>query len=511
MKISAKPETQPHLDPIRSAKRYCSYTLLVIEKPQKTTNNWLPNILKRYATEYNAYNVVAMFQYLNQTIELATYLPFTNEMIRLPVTAFTQDELFRDKVNDFHGKPFNVAIFPEEVRAVRDTWEQFHHGTDFEMAKILAADLNATLQLHGPPDNEEYGNPVSQTNGTGTLGQVMRGEVDISINSRFLRLDLFQNINLVEATIPIGRDDMCVLVPVLSYRSNFEHLIHSMDAWSWILIFVIIFPIRNFIRFAAQSRDPNYLHFSYIDTVRSYLNQMISMRRLPQSMALRFVVVAWLIYCFVMMNIFQCCFTSTFTVKWLQNPIEIRSIKDLTGSNVRVMAAIDYDRLIRKYFNETDDNIQDKLLMKMRSVNWTVYNRHLNDNDTSYAYANKNHLTNYYANLKHQNGIQLFHGMSECLIPFLCCYIVPFGSPLLDRINVIIVRLLHSGIFQYWEKQANAESIQKHFIRFNNEPEPIRIENLAFAFYILFGGLLIAFLRLMYELRDFNYNRKCIF
>lgn len=536
VKISVKPEIHSYSNTIRHRfeKRNCNYFLLVFETPQKPNEtDWLKTLLKRYAQQYRLYNVVVLYQLEKDILQLATYLPYTNAMMSLPVTAFLQEELFFDKVTNFYGKPLRVAIFPEKTRAMINSNGLFYRGTDFEMARLFANDLNASLEFHLPPDGDEYGNPITATNGSGSLGQIMRNEVDLSINSRFLRLDLFRNNNIAEATMAIGRDDMCVLIPVLGYRSAFYNFIHLFDVWVWIFIFGIIFPVTYIIRLSTQfnftepmimnrdrgarGKDENaglveksFQRFSYIDTIRGYLNQMIRLRSEQQTLTLRLIVVTWLIYCCIMTSVFQCYFTSMFTVNWMQTFIGIRNIKDLTESNYRIMAAVDYDGLIRRYFNGTteDDILRKKILMKMRPVNWTTYNYYLAKNDISFVYANKMHLTNYYASVKHKNGNQIFYSMRECLIPFLVCYIVPFGSPILNRINVVIGRLQNAGIFQYLDKQVNAVSIEKHFIRFKSTPEALRLENVLYAFYFLFLGFCFAFGCLVFEIRRFNRQNR---
>lgn len=184
--------------------------LVVYEQPLETTS-WAEGLVRKYAVDCHIYNMVTLFWLNDSTVHKFTYSPFEERAIRLPDDAFSFQELFSDKASDFQQKPLKVSLFPEEVRAVKQG-NVIVSGPDFDMAKLLANKLNATLQLFLPPDTEEYGNPTSPNNASGSLGQVVREEVDMSLNSRFLRLDLFQNNNIAEPTKSIGRDDMCVLV-----------------------------------------------------------------------------------------------------------------------------------------------------------------------------------------------------------------------------------------------------------------------------------------------------------
>lgn len=509
IQFTGEPNLKRHL----SKGPQCTQILFVIEKPVEITdnnnnNNWLVPFIVQYANTFHFYNIVIMYQFLNQTVRLSAYLPNTRQILTYPDRHHSFKDLFIYKANNLNGGPFRVAIFPEEVRAITNSSNIFTHGSDFEMAKVLATQLNGSLQFYRPFDHHEYGNPISAANGTGTLGSVMRGEVDISINSRLLQYDFFQNLDIVETTVTLDRDDMCVLIPINGRSSTFSHLIHSLDAWSWSLAFIGIFLFRNFVRFTEQWRntitDNKYRNFSYIDTIQTNLNQMFTIRKLPESMSLRFAVISWILYCFFMTNIYQCCITSAFTMKWIHRQNDIKSMQDLAESNYRILVPNEYEPLIRQNLNYTDGHgieIKRKLLAKILAVSWTKYKAHLNRNDISFVYANRLHLTKYYAKTKLKNGMPIFHSLTW--IPFYACYIVPIGSPLHNRINKIIVKLLIADIYQHWDKQANSDPIRvQTYLHSKNEPKPLRIENIAFNFYFLIIGFFIAFIRLLFEIRS---------
>lgn len=508
MKFTAEPNLKRHI----SEGPNCTQILFVIEKPVETTDNWLVPFILRYANYFHFYNFVVMYQFLNQTVHLSAYLPHKKLIFTYPDNINSFKDLFTYKGSNLNGGPFRVAIFPEEVRAVTNSSNVFTHGSDFEMAKVLAKQLNGSLQLYRPLDHHEYGNSISDANGTGALGQVMRGEVDISINSRILQYDFFQSIDIVETTVALDRDDMCVLVPINGPPSTFSHLIHSLDTWTWALTFISIILFRNFVQFTAQWRDAKkdkkYRNFSYIDTIQTNLNQMFTTRRLPKAPFLRLAVVSWLLYCFFMTNIFQCCITSAFTMKWIHQQNDIKNMKDLANSNYRILVPNEYELLIRQNLNYSDGHvveIKKKLLAKILPVSWTEYKTRLKNNDVLFVYANRLHLTKYYANTKLKNGMPIFFSLAW--IPSYSCYIIPIGSPFHNRLNKIIIKLLIADIYQHWDKQADPIRIRS-FLHSKNDPEALRIENIAFCFYFLIIGCLIAFIRFMFEIRSRNRSNK---
>lgn len=288
-------------------------------------------------------------------------------------------------------------------------------------------------------------------------------------------------------------------MPSPDYLPTIHTLVYSLDAFVWLLIFVIIFPFSLLARCVVSNHpfEPNFHSFELLELIRCYLNQTFA--RLPRTTNLRSIIFMWIVYCFLITNIFQSCLTSTLTVKRLEH--EINTIADLSESDLRIIAAIDYARLIVRYFNQSWGGAnRQKLTAKLWPMEWFEYNQFIGNNNIQYAYANKHHMTTYYANVKMKSGFPLFHMMHECPVPFPACYIVPFGSPLLGQLNTIIGRLEHGGIFQYWERRAGSDDFRARLTRSDGQPEPLRLNSL-FAFYFLFGGLFIAFITLLYELK----------
>lgn len=95
--------------------------------------------------------------------------------------------------------------------------------------------------------------------------------------------------------------------------------------------------------------------------------------------------------------------------------------------------------------------------------------------------------------------------MKECLVPFLACYIVPYGSPFLDRFNDLISWTEQAGIFQYWERSMNENPrILSQFHNVGNDEEanghlPLTIDNMVLFFYFWLGGLILSLCVFLWE------------
>lgn len=451
LKVSVEPLATMYLSIVkrRSGDRHQTYFLVVYEKMLDIAGVRLnDNALMKYYYDNNMVNVVTIFLRDDGRFYISTYWPFEHKVIYFPLSTYLQAELYPDKVKNFKGSMLRVSLFEEEVRA--GFKPSANVGADASMAKLLAKKLNATLVIRKPADNLSYGAPTNKSDrATGSLGQVAREEVDIALNSRLLRIDLYINDSFAEPTINLGRDDLCVLIPKATTNPMIINLYQSLDSTVWVLLLLVIFPFAAIFHYIATSarlgNDP-YRRPILLDLLRSSFNQTVT--HLPRKMYLRFLVIFWIIYCFFMTNILQSCLTSSLTVKSYGN--DINSIADLSTSSYKVIGGIQLAPLVSTYFYDSKESYQKRITNEILTVSREKYNQLLGNNSVEYAYLNKCHLTKYFAQFKIVNGQPMYNAMKESLIPFLACYIVPFGSPFLGRFNDIIAWTEQAGLFTYW-------------------------------------------------------------
>lgn len=193
-----------------------------------------------------------------------------------------------------------------------------------------------------------------------------------------------------------------------------------------------------------------------------------------------------------MTNIFQCCLTSTFTVKIFEN--DINNIDELIKSDVSIIAAIDYGKLISRYFEGSPFIGHGKLLKKMQLVEWYEYNCSIPDNNIDYAYMNKYHLTTFYVNSKISEDLPIYRSVKECPVQF----VLHSTSFHLDhRYWVVWIKTLVNWKNRaFFLKIGNDVSMLtqcvRQFSRTFSQPEPLQLKQM-FSFYFLFGGLSTAF------------------
>lgn len=469
----------------RCAKRHSTYFIFIFVHPttDRDRNDYVVPLLKHLTNEFNIFNAVVGFKSNANRTQFLTHWPYFDKIDELQLN----DNFFPDKTTNLNGKILRVGLFPGRVRLKIDENNGRLRGPDGDFTHLLTEKLNATLRVIRPIDHIDYGIPttIHPKNGTGVLGQIIREDVDISLNARFMRLDLYQNNNIAEATDSIERDDLCLIVPRRGFHTPIDNFIHSLDVNVWLLIPFTIVVYILILRLTIKLAD----HFSCrpIDAIGCIFNQPMS--RLPRTLPTRSIVIFWLLYCTVMSTVFSSCLTSTFTVN---RPVpQIDTTWDWAASKYPVIASNDYANLIKRYVNGTESTANELFFRYLKAVEWSEYWSLIDARNTKFAYVNKRQLNSFLVNTILQDGLPLFHNMRVCPVHFHACYILPFGSPLRGRVNSIIRRLHRAGIFYYWERRSDLDNRRMSVNRVMSDSKSLKLRHI-FGFYLWLGGLTIA-------------------
>lgn len=145
----------------------------------------------------------------------------------VPVRVFDmKDDWIMRKEWSLNGFPFAVTIFsryPTMIfrRALPQTFLKTHYaretsysngfgGFDGLVMGNLAKALNFQLQIIKRSPQDTYGSVLPNNTFTGTLGDVLYGEAEVSFNARFL---LDYGTAQIEFMFPVLGDKMCIIAP----------------------------------------------------------------------------------------------------------------------------------------------------------------------------------------------------------------------------------------------------------------------------------------------------------
>lgn len=484
-----------------SADKYNSHFIILIESPinQTDTQQWM---LETFAQFWQFHLFNALIVYWSTELKIVTYTPFSDTvLIHLPPTTMRYDQLFWDKAQNLNRRPLHVSLFSEKTRAV------FHSdgrqtGTDGYLTNVMSQKMNATLRLLPPTDGFDIGEFLKNGSVVGSLAQIVRHDVDVSFNTRFLRLAQFQG--KVQITFPIGRDDICILVAKAGFASNVNNIFRAFSSMVWLFTLISLLAMSLSFTVIYRIQTPTDRQITHILFNFYSWNLAQPIVKLPQHWASKILIGVWIVYGLLITSSYQGNLTSNL----ISRPTlpEINTIRQLEQSAYEILTFGRYVDLLQNFLNQTGS--YSRLKTRIRGVPQKEMAQLIADNNVKFAYANKYHINHYQSNLKSHivRGRPVYNNMKECPVPYLVAYAVVYGSPYLQRINIILRRLQESGLILYWDEKSAGDKSKGGGQRTNGEPVPLTVDHVQSAFYILFLGLILSSMVFCTELIRYKYR-----
>lgn len=486
-----------------SGDKYNSHFILLFENEPRNESEtaWIQNIFQQF-WHWNLLNVLVLFPTMGSfenvsSINVFTYNPFRKDdsLVRLSSRNRKVDYIFPDKAANLYRSPLRVSLFTEQTRAILNNADGTYSGTDGYITNVVVEHMNATLVLLPPTDGFDIGEFLSNGSLTGSLSQVVNHQVDVSFNTRFLRLAQFKGI--VQITFSNGRDDICILVSKAGFASNIYNIFRafSRNVWAFTFMSLVTVSLSFTIVYRAQhsSQEITNIFFNFYSW-----NLAQPIMRLPERWASKILIAFWIVYSLLICSSYQGNLTSNLVLR--PTLAQINTMRQLEQSGFEIMTFGRYVHLLQNLFNESDTFSSLRTRIKNVSTGRDM-EQYVNNHDLRYAYANKYHINQYLSSRKKNvmNGRPVFHNMIECPVPFLVAYAVQFGSPYLLRINTIIRRTQEAGFVSYWDKKTEETSKgTKH--GGGNAPIALTLDHMQSAFYIWSIGISIALIMLAIEL-----------
>lgn len=476
-----------------SGDKYNSHFILFFDAAldsrqfSETNHSWMIPLFHIF-WENHLYNVLIIYwdDSVQQT-RVFTFNPFGNEhyVVDLSSMGTEYSQLFWDKASNLNRNIFRVSLFYDQTRAI------FHNGTrmtgtDGYLTELVVEMMNATLMLLPPTDGFDIGEFLPNGSVTGSLAQILNEQVDISFNTRFLRLKQFYG--KAQITFTNGRDDICILVAKAGYASNVYNIFRAFSQPVWIMVasslfiasisFTILYKMQN------ESRPLQNTFFNFFSW-----NLAQPIQHLPDNWATKILIAFWVIYALLITSSYEGNLTSNLVLR--PTLPDINTLTQLRDSKLDIMTFGRYVDLLVRFFNQS--SVYAALASRIRSVSSSAQlATHIQAHELQYAYANKQHINKYLSMRKENflNGRPVFHNVPECPVPFLVAYALRIGSPYLARINAILRGAQENGMINYWDLEAEETSQGSNSqLGSGGGPVPLTLDHMQSAFYILGLGL----------------------
>lgn len=360
------------------------------------------------------------------------------------------------------------------------------------------------------------------SNNTGIIGDLIQKKAHFAFN---VHAYAPYNFNYtVEQTNAFDHVKFCVIVPKSGIEPIAFNIFHSLSPITWLLVvgsIIVVATVLVVIQYFQRTMSNVHKHHTVIEffelVFRSFLGDSI---QVTMTLAIRYILLGWLIYSFLITNIFTATIISSLIKpNYLEN---INTIEELCKSNLTIL----YPRVIGKNIeNGFDDETWALIKDNLKEIeSWEKFVGIMNKNKTQYAYV----LADYYclymvnSNLDEKTGESIYHKVPECLASHPKVYLFQRGSMYLGYINRLLGEFHEMGMFRRWIAETNFLSLLKGVgnrndkaINYSAVKVVITMEYLQTPFYILGVGLVISAIvfwmeKFWYKFVDRRHRRRTL-
>ncbi|CAH2098719.1 unnamed protein product [Euphydryas editha] len=396
------------------------------------------------------------------------------------------EKKFPLKLKKLHGCPIIVSTFSQVPYMNMD--DNVPSGADGDLLRIIIEALNATLVMRTPFRGCGWGNLNENGTWVGSLSDLYYDLANFSMTSAsitqtrysdFQMSNFYFEINLGWVTHPPELESPCYKL-----LRPFKPDTQIAMAISFItLIFVVLFFKTQICLYVQRKMNfglsPEKVLFSSWEMC---MGQPIS--SFPSKMALSYLVLIWIWYCFLMRTFYQ-----VHLINSLKNDVyltQLTSIEDAINAKYPFgggSALKDYyidQPLIYDNWQHKDSDLYFSIMCNLTEGMKFVLAMNLATTKNFLRVCNKK-----------------LHILPQRIIN--CPSVIFFKkfSPFVEPVNEVLERLVEFG----WADMVfRNNTMAKSYSISNNEDKPIKLSNFAGCYMILLGGWILSFFILLLEI-----------
>lgn len=497
-----------------------SIIFLIRYTPCKYVKQYISDVLIRLWEEFHMLNVIAQAPLSCIPRDIFIYKPFKlvagiNGVVnRYDISEIIQHPyLINNNLINLNGVLLKISIFERSLTAIPFIPDMYDNniyyalkkrvgfgGIDGFVLSSFSEIMNFTAQI--VEGDRDYGTVLEDGNVTGSLGQIVRGDVQFAANGRFIQ---DYGTERIEFTIPITTDKLCVIVPKSKRIPQWVIFFRCFSLPVWITLLGALVA-ATVVWYLSKFLDAHYRY----DVSKAWLEVYSMFFSFPVKIHRRNSQILLLATCFwfniIMMGIFQGSLFESFSE--IKTYPDIDTLIDLDKSELKIHTSL-------RIFNGNESQLIQRLRNKV------VINKSLHNILDLIASGAKIGGTERQSDAKvllktkylGDNGEPLLHIVKECPISYSVAYIVPKGSAYLPRFNSILLQLLDGGFISKWYSDVvDTILLENQFKKTLIEPiqRAFNFYDLQSAFLILTLGCLISVAVFLGELYAF-YRKQNIY
>lgn len=438
-----------------------------------------PDKLLRLAYYFRALrilNVVILFYESSWKIFRLNQITLTHSIRELSDTSADSDLLFPDQLINMEGYTYRIIIFAQIPRLWFKKGKII--GIDVAIFEEIAKHQNAKVEFSLiEPIEEQFGEALNNQKFDLTLNTA----VTIGDKASYRRIINTHDVN-----------GFCALIPIPPRMSFLQFLFTPFDAWSWILIALVMIVCAVLWRLLGRDRNSNSESYFVFGVIAYFVGQSIPFKenRRMQVILLQLCIMM----AFIMGNAYQSLLISSMATS--REGIRYKTISEMINSGLKFKV----DKL---FFYAAMESTKYQSVIDNMEIAGRVFNYEALAKKKYAVIARCDILKIQMAVSGELMTADHFYMLPEILMPFYDSFFLANSSPFYDRLQLYFEKIFESGIRQYWreffEIKGNASHIrEEEYVR--NEKYLLTMDDLYGAFYILLVGIAFNLVIFIFEI-----------
>lgn len=421
----------------------------------------------------------ALVCYYNQAARIISWNPFSETL------SFDAEDIFDDKLSNFHGHQMNVSLFnyPPRTVVIGDKF----YGIDIMVLERIAWQLNATVKLLPAKDNFFFGGADD-----------VRAERSEFILAAGYMYHIKNYGNQLETGYPYYQDNCVVLAPKAAEIPEYQRLFQVFSLWVWIgVVSTVVSGMFLFELYDWLEKSDG----GWLEILRMVLASS-SLRLENAVFSKKLIIILMILFSMIIDSGFDSSLTSALiTPKYLDG---IKNIQDLSKSGLKLGVLPEVKAML-------EDNVDIPF-------NYVVYSNALSlnqqiVNDTSGAIAYTKPTANAYFYTKLTNVMrkrEVYRILPQPIMNEFSALLFGTRCPYTEKFNKLVQRDKEHGFFDspVWEYKLSRKTLQDALHLRMEEREdpresrtmPLNVLHLQAPLYMLGIGYVLSFVVFVTEI-----------
>ncbi|XP_052848924.1 LOW QUALITY PROTEIN: uncharacterized protein LOC128260169 [Drosophila gunungcola] len=370
------------------------------------------------------------------------------------------DLYFPHKMKDLRGYPLRFSMFTDPLMAVpRNPVESAgYQAVDGVAARVAARMLNASVTYVLPADDESYGRCLPDGNFTGVVRDLVGGLTHFGPNSRFVLDCIWPE---VEVLYPHTRRVLYLVVPASEIQPEYLIFVRVFRRSVWhlllvtLLTVVLIFWLMQRLQEGIPRRQVTHIQATWYEILEVFGKTHVGepAGRFSSFSSMRTILMGWILFSYVLTTIYFAKLESAFVRP--SYAAQVDRVAELAHLDVHVYAVSTMYEAVKPVLTAHQYRLLESRIRQLPlGLTTSYYQLVVSRRDQRSAFIMRDFHARDFLALTYNSQAERpsYHIVKEYLRSMICTYILPRGSPFLQRLESLFSGFHEHGFFEHWRQ-----------------------------------------------------------